>query len=350
MAQSKKKLAEQKFTLDTFDVNLLTDEGIANRTVKDKNTNYMTIDLKAYYGPSRVKNDIIIMGPEVDVPMGLTNAPIPGEPDVLVDKFKLVLKTNDEEHMRFAQIIEEIHQFCLDTLQKYANKLPSKYEDFDATHKMAKKLIKSPVYKGKDTDRPALTYSIFIKPMKDLYTQAVFNDVGEEQADGTVTYKKFSWNDLRDKNLKMIPLIRVRRIYVGAVLSMQIDLVKGIIISIGESDVPDASEDEYQNLRKKYPNSSRTLIESLKTSNLEKKELKPIMNRDPLDLPGSSSSPDPLDDQGEEEEEGDPAAEIAALQREQPPPAAKPVMKPITNRQPLASQAPTRAKMPTVKK
>ena len=173
---------------------------------------------------NRILNEFIIEGCEMESKSGIQSKTGPSgrSEHSIMCSFDI----NNPDQARFIETMSQIHGGCAYILQQFkgAVKLPH----FNAGMAEATGL-KNPVYRPRDEvsgepiqgRSPSIFWKLFSRGKPPLVEQTLFTDLEA---------KPIPWNLLTSVNMKFIPLIHVKRIYIGGgKASIQMEVISAIV-------------------------------------------------------------------------------------------------------------------------
>lgn len=189
--------------------------------------NYYQIPLMYNRGNTDVKNidQFMLEGCVFESSFGIQTKPGPG--GKIDNSIMCRLKTSNPGHLKFITTFNAIHRRCADILApaKGTVKMPH----FRATDPEATGL-KSPIYRAIDETTgspiegrdPSIFFKLFSRGKEPYGEQTLFTNLKGEQ---------IPWSLLKNVDLKFIPLIHVKRIYIGSgKASIQMEVISAIIL------------------------------------------------------------------------------------------------------------------------
>lgn len=190
---------------------------------------YHQIPIMYNFGTKNVRNinDCFIEGCEMETPFGIQSKTSQNGRDEhsVMCRFDI----GNQEHNRWIETINQLHMGCAAILQQ--NKGLVKFFNFNAQMAEATGL-KNPIYRPKDQvtgepiqgRSPSMFLKLFSRGTPPMGSQTLFTDLS-----GT----PISWKLLQNVIMKFIPLIHVKRIYVGGgKASIQMEVVSAIVTSV----------------------------------------------------------------------------------------------------------------------
>jgi hypothetical protein len=176
---------------------------------------------------NKVLNDFMLEGPEMETSFGIQSKQSPSgrmESSIMC-KFDM----SNSEQLAFINTFDDIHKGFAGILSqiKGAVKL------YNFNQQMAEATgLKNPIYKSRDEltgeviqgRPPSIFLKLFNRGKGAMAEQTLFTGI-----DG----KNISWNLLQNVEMKFIPLLHIKRMYVGGgKASIQIELVSAVVTSI----------------------------------------------------------------------------------------------------------------------
>lgn len=190
---------------------------------------YYQIPLMYNFGTTenRILNDFKFEGCEMSSSYGIQSKPGPsGRMDhSIMSRFDM----NDKEQTAFIDKMGEVHSGCAYILQQMKGAV--KLYNFNAQMAEATGL-KSPIYRARDEmtgeivqgRAPSIFLKLFSRGKEPFVEQTLFTDL-----DG----KPIPWALLKNVEMKFIPLLHIKRIYIGGgKASIQMEVVSAIVTSV----------------------------------------------------------------------------------------------------------------------
>ncbi|CAH6420746.1 Hypothetical protein HVR_LOCUS1278 [uncultured virus] len=210
---------------------------------------YYQVPLMYNFGTPEVRalNDFMFEGCEMETGFGIQSKP--GQSGRLEHTVMVRFDSNNPEHTRLLESVGQIHAGCCFILQQYKGAV--KLYDFNATAPGG--LFKSPVYRPRDDmtgdyiqgRAPSMFLKLFSRGKPPMVEQTLFTGL-----DG----KPIPWTLLQGVEMKFIPLIHVKRIYVGGgKASLQMEVVSAVVTSIRARNTTTRQMGTIQRLQQSRP-------------------------------------------------------------------------------------------------
>jgi len=172
-------------------------------------------------------DDLRIEGCEMTTSFGVQSK-AGSKPGSMEHSVMCAFDMGNTDHAKFIECMNRLHFGCSHVLftQKGAVKMYNfKVEDAEGTG------LKNPVYRPRDEvtgepiegRKPSMFFKLFCRGKPPLGEQTLFTG-----PDGKV----IPWTFLQNVEMKFIPLIHVKRIYIGSKASIQMEIVSAIVTSI----------------------------------------------------------------------------------------------------------------------
>jgi hypothetical protein len=190
---------------------------------------YYQIPLMYNFGTTdnRILNDFLFEGCEMDTHFGIQSKP--GQSGRVEHSVMCRFDGNNTEHNRFIESVGQIHAGCAYIISQMKGAV--KLYNFNAQMAEATGL-KNPIYRARDEvtgeviqgRAPSMFLKLFSRGKPPMLEQTLFTGL-----DG----KPISWALMQGVEMKFIPLIHVKRIYVGGgKASIQMEVVSAVVTSI----------------------------------------------------------------------------------------------------------------------
>jgi hypothetical protein len=174
----------------------------------------------------RALNDFLLEGCEMESAFGIQSKAAAGgrTEHSIMTRFD----PNNEEHTRFLETMSQIHSGACYIVSQF--KGPLKMFDFNAA--APGQTFKSPVYRPRDEltgeyiqgRSPSMFWKLFVRGKPPMVEQTLFTGLDS---------KPIRWEYLQGVEMKFIPLIHVKNIYVGGgKCSLQMEVVSAIVTSV----------------------------------------------------------------------------------------------------------------------
>lgn len=190
--------------------------------------NYYQIPLLYNYGIdcSRL-NDFLLEGPELESSTGIRSSPAPSGNGRLDHAIPVRFDLNDPEQKRFIDVMNSVHKSCAYILGTMKGAVNLRF--FDPNNPDG--LFSNPVYRPYDKvsnqfiegRAPSMFLKLFSRGKPGMEEQTLFTGV-----DGNT----IPWALMQGVEMKFIPLIHIKRIYVGSKASLQMEVQSAIVTSI----------------------------------------------------------------------------------------------------------------------
>ena len=210
---------------------------------------YYQIPLMFNYGTAErpMYNDFMFQGCEIETSVGIQSKP--GLSGRMEHSIPTRFNLSNTDQNTFLGAIGQIHQGCCFIIQQ--NKGAVKLYDFTAQAPGG--LFKNPIYRPRDEvtgdyiqgRAPSLFLKLFSRGKEPYVEQTLFTDPKGVP---------IPWTLLRNVEMKFIPLIHVKRIYVGGgKASLQMEVVSAVVTSIRARNTATRQTDLIQSLRQQRP-------------------------------------------------------------------------------------------------
>ena len=193
---------------------------------------YYQVPLMYNFGTPEVRilTEFLFEGCEMDTQFGIQSKA--GQSGRMEHSVMCRFDVNNPEHNRFIESIGQIHAGCAYILQQMKGAV--KLYNFNAqTPQMAEATgLKNPVYRARDEvtgdviqgRAPSMFLKLFSRGKAPMVEQTLFTDLNG---------KTIPWALMENVEMKFIPLLHVKRIYVGGgKASIQMEVVSAIVTSI----------------------------------------------------------------------------------------------------------------------
>jgi hypothetical protein len=219
-------------TYDNYTTANLTCTPHETKTVPDgpsKGTTYYQIPFLYNYGTAENKRltDFLLEGCELSTSFGVQSKP--NQSGRVEHSIMVSFDVNDDEQVRFIETINQVHAGAAYILQQMKGAV--KLFNFNAQMAEATGL-KNPIYRPRDEvtgeilqgRKPSNYFKLFQRGKPPMVEQTLFTDLNG---------KPIPWALLQGVEMKFIPLIHFKRIYVGGgKASIQMEVVSAIVTSI----------------------------------------------------------------------------------------------------------------------
>lgn len=231
--QHEQHTTNQSFvTYDEYSTPNLTCTPAEPKTVPDgpsKGTPYHMIPFLYNYGTveHRRLSDFLLEGSEVSTSFGIQSKP--NQSGRLEHSIMVSFDVNDGAQARFIETMNQIHGGAAYILQQMKGTV--KLFNFNAQMAEATGL-KNPIYRPRDEltgeiiqgRKPSYYFKLFQRGKAPMVEQTLFTDLNG---------KPIPWTLLQGVDMKFIPLIHIKRIYVGGgKASIQMEVVSAVVTSV----------------------------------------------------------------------------------------------------------------------
>lgn len=224
---------------------------------------YYQIPLMYNFGTAenRILNEFLFEGCEMDTQFGIQSKP--GQSGRVEHSIMCRFDANNQEHNRFIESVGQIHAGCAYILAQMKGAV--KLYNFNATSpQMAEATgLKNPVYRARDEvtgeviqgRAPSMFLKLFSRGKAPMVEQTLFTGL-----DG----KPIPWALMQGVEMKFIPLIHVKRIYVGGgKASIQMEVVSAVVTSIRARNTTSRQMGTIQRLQHARPELADTVAAQL---------------------------------------------------------------------------------------
>ena len=191
--------------------------------------NYYQIPLMYNFGTNenKILNDFMLEGCEMESGFGIQSKP--GQSGRMEHSVMCRFDNNNPEHIRWIDTMGQLHGGCAYILSQMKGVV--KLYNFNAQMAEATGL-KNPVYRARDEvtgdviqgRAPSMFLKLFSRGKGNMVEQTLFTGLDE---------KPIPWALMQNVELKFIPLIHVKRMYIGGgKASIQMEVVSAIVTSI----------------------------------------------------------------------------------------------------------------------
>ena len=286
---------DSKVTYKDFNVGRMTCTAPESKTVPNTGPNanppsaeqkYFVIPVMYKYGPEGTKTDeMLIEGPELRTESGIIGKTAPNSSRLeysLMTRFDV----NIPEQVQFLETLKALHGGCAQILAAYKGAV--KFYNFDP--KMAEATGMKPlIYQQRDEASGEIIAgrapSIFLKLLNrgkpPLVDQTLFTDLEGNPID---------WKLLTNVEMKYIPLINVKRIYVGQKASIQLELRSAIVTDIHARNTTSKQLDTIHELRAKDGELSNKVTSQLSKLLMERQDQFLGSSKAPSSAPADNAS------------------------------------------------------------
>ncbi len=231
-------------------------------------TFYYQIPLMYNYGTSesRILNDFLFEFCELESKFGIQAKP--GQSGRMEYSLMAKFESTKPDHMQCISAINEIHRGSSYVLQQYKGvvKMPHfQVQMAEATG------FKNPVYRPRDEATgdiiqgraPSMFLKLFNRGVPPMVEQTLFT--GPDQ-------KPIPWTLLTGVEMRYIPLVHIKRIYVGSKASLQMEVVSAIVTSIKARGTSTLQTSTIHNLQQNRPDLTDTVAAQLAKLTTDRQE------------------------------------------------------------------------------
>ena len=192
-------------------------------------------------------NDFLLEGPELETSFGLRSEQ--GQSGRMDHSIGARFNMNDQEHLRFVDVLTQIHLGCAYVLHQYKGMVKmSKFDKDNAEATGLRPIVYYPTDKTSGDIIEGRPPSIFLK----LFSRGT-GPMEEKTLFTGVDGKPIPWNLLYGVEMKYIPLIHIKRIYVGSKASIQIEVQSAIVTYIRARGSATRQTNTLQRLQQAHP-------------------------------------------------------------------------------------------------
>lgn len=200
----------------------------ANANTQVSAPNYFQIPIMYNYGTDTSRlNDFLLEGPEIESSTGIQSKPSQSNNARMEHSIPCRFDIGDPEQNRFIDVMNAVHRACshiLGTMKGTVKMIHFNPNAPDA-------LFRNPIYRPYDESTgeilqgrsPSMFLKLFSRGKVGMEEQTLFTGV-----DGN----PIPWALLNGVEMKFIPLIHIKRIYVGSKASLQMEVQSAIVTSI----------------------------------------------------------------------------------------------------------------------
>lgn len=220
----------------------------ANAKPPTPEQNYYQIPLMYNFGTeNKILSDFMLEGCEMATSSGIQSKP--NVSNRVEYSLMCKLDTNNVENNRFIETLNQVHLGCAGLLASVKGQV--KMPHFDA--KMAEATgLRSLVFRARDEASgdiiegraPSMFLKLFSRGKAPLVEQTLFTGL-----DG----KPIPWILLQGVEMKFIPLLHIKRIYVGSKASIQMEVVSAIVTFIRSRNTATKQTDTLHRLQQSHP-------------------------------------------------------------------------------------------------
>jgi hypothetical protein len=278
---------------------------------------YYQIPLMYNFGTpeNRILNDFLFEGCEMDTQFGIQSKP--GQSGRLEHSVMCRFDANNAEHNRFIESMNQLHGGCAFILQQMKGAV--KLYNFNAQMAEATGL-KNPIYRARDEvtgevvqgRAPSMFLKLFSRGKPPMTEETLFTGL-----DG----KPIPWALMRNVEMKFIPLIHIKRLYVGGgKASIQMEVVSAVVTSIRARNSTTRQLTTIHRLQQARPELPDMVAAQLAKLTIDRQD----------QMLGGAVPPPPPDQQGAPENQPTFAGIVPTRQMAQPAPATQYQMAQIT--------------------
>ena len=243
----------------------------ASAKVPSPEQNYYNVPLMYNFArdTSKALNDFHLEGCEMTTAQGLRtnyNAQTGRTENSIMVRYDI----NNPEQARFLEVIDEIHNGSAQIIQAY--KMAVKMPHFNAQMAQATG-FKHPVYRPLDEvngtpidgRQPSMFLKLFQRGKAPFVEQTIFTGLDE---------KPIPWTLLQNVEMKFIPLLIFKRIYVGGgKVSIQIEMLSAVVTSIKSRGTSSSQQATISRLQQVRPDLADTVSAQLAKISSDRQEL-----------------------------------------------------------------------------
>jgi len=248
---------------------------------------YYQIPLLYNFGTleNRVLNDFLFEGCEMETPYGIQSKP--GPSGRMEHSIMCRFDANNSDHNQFINAMTQLHGGCAFILQQMKGAV--KLYNFNAQMAEATGL-KSAIYRPRDEitgeiiqgRAPSMFLKLFSRGKPPMAEETLFTGLDE---------KPITWTLLRGVEMKFIPLIHFKRMYVGGgKASIQMEVVSAVVTSIRARNTTTRQVTTIHNLRQTRPELADTVAAQLAKLTIDRQD----------QMLGTTSQPSTTDQSGTE--------------------------------------------------
>ena len=209
------------------------------------------------HGENKSLNDFMLEGCELESSFGIQSKP--GQSGRMEHTLMTKINMNDAEQARFVDSIGQIHAGCCYIL----GQMKGAVKMFDFNPQAPGGLFKNPIYRPRDEitgdyipgRAPSIFFKLFSRGKAPYAEQTLFTGLDE---------KPIPWTLLQNVEMKFIPLIHIKRVYVGGgKASLQMEVVSAIVTSIRARGTATRQSTTIQRLRTDRPELTDTVAAQL---------------------------------------------------------------------------------------
>ena len=230
---------------------------------------YYQIPLMYNFGTAenRILNEFMFEACEMDTQFGIQSKP--GQSGRVEHSVMCRFDSNNPEHNRFIESIGQIHGGCAYILSQMKGAV--KLYNFNAQMAEATGL-KNPIYRARDEvtgeviqgRAPSMFLKLFSRGKAPMLEQTLFTGL-----DG----KPIPWSLMQGVEMKFIPLIHVKRLYVGGgKASIQMEVVSAVVTSIRARNTTSRQLGTIQRLQQARPELAETVSAQLAKLTMDRQD------------------------------------------------------------------------------
>lgn len=231
--------------------------------------NYYQIPLMYNFGTNenKILNDFMLEGCEMDTGFGIQSKA--GQSGRMEHSVMCRFDNNNPEHARWIETMGQLHGGCAYILSQMKGVV--KLYNFNAQMAEATGL-KNPVYRARDEvtgdviqgRAPSMFLKLFSRGKGNMVEQTLFTGL-----DG----KPIPWALMQNVEMKFIPLIHVKRMYIGGgKASIQMEVVSAIVTSIRARNSTTRQTDTIQRLQAARPELADTVAAQLAKLTIDRQD------------------------------------------------------------------------------
>lgn len=242
------------------------------KTVPNSTTQYYQIPLIYNFGTSteRVLNDFLIEGCEMTTDTGIGVK----EGDKKTDYSIMVrFDQNDQKQVQFVETLDEIYRACTYVLNHYKGAVKMQLFSLQAPTVLFKPIV----YRAIDENgqpvqgrTPSIFFKLFQRGKAPFIEQTLFTNV-----DGS----EVSWEALKHSRFSFRPLIHIKRIYIGAKISVQLEIKSAVLTSPpaprGTTSMQTATMEEYATSRPELADMIKSQVSKITQDRQDQMKEKP---------------------------------------------------------------------------
>ena len=235
---------------------------------------YKVIPLQYNYGTAekQMKDDFLLEFPEVKSPWGISAFPKQGGKTGFDFSISVPVDPNTENGKILTRVITDIHGATAFILETYRAQVglfdftasAASASGFKCPLKYARDKATGALIEGKN---PTISLKLFTRGNADHTYRTLFT---------TPNGVPIDWDLLKEAEVKLIPLVHIKQIYVGAVKSLQLEMKSAIITDIVARGKESVQTDTMMQLNEANPELSNHVAQQL--AKLMNDRIKPTVN------------------------------------------------------------------------